>query len=129
MTMRPPGTTERGPVPEGHVGRSEAAGDHDIETMRVLGSETSGVSRTDRDAVVPAEPMHHALEKIGPLRPSIQQCHVELRTVPGDDQPGYAPAGSQIDDRAGRRRNRRDESLCMRDDLGDRAGTEESEAL
>ena len=51
---------------------------------------------------------------VGPGRPTIDEHQLQVRTAPGDHQPGHAAAGAEVDDGAGDPDQRGDERIAVR---------------
>ena len=77
----------------------------------------------DRHPILPPESADDSFERVGALRPAIEQRQAGGRQIVGDDQSGHAATAAEVEDRdsiGAVLLERPDEPASVLDHLGDR---------
>ena len=88
--------------------------------------------RTDhRDPIAPAEPANDTLEKVRAFCSTVEQGHLQIGQIMGDDQARHPAAGTQVEHGldVSVRSQRSDEPASVVNDVRNRSSTEETETL
>jgi hypothetical protein len=121
-------TDQSGGEPEGVVRWTEATRD---DAVGDLIREVGRIGGDHAHPVLPAEAADRPFQEIGPLRATIEQRDLEVRSIVGDDQSRDPTSRTEVEhtsDRGGDLQ-RADEAAGVLDHLGNRPSTEEAEPL
>jgi hypothetical protein len=109
--------------------RSEAPCDDPIDECWQQAGEGARLGGEHLDPLAEAEAGDEAAQVIGTRCSPIDEAEVEVRSPPGDHQPGDSAATAEVDDRSGGRRKGVDEQFAVGDHLAHRSGAEHAPSL
>ncbi len=114
----------------GYHGRApETPSHHNVERPSEVGSMSRFFSTLNdqRQPIAEAQVSNRLLEECAASNRRLQQDAMQIRPIHCHHQPGNAPTRTQIDKGAGTLGDRRAQSTCMDDVVGDRTGPEKTE--